>query len=357
MKISKIFDIKHPVIQAPMAGGPTTAELVSRISNLGGLGSVGAGYLSADALSDHIRRIKEGTQKPYSVNIFVNEIPENYNISERVRKKIDRYYSDLELGDPDFDPKATNKVEDQIDVVISQGTPIVSCTFGFFSKDQTSRLKRAGIVIVGTATSVAEAEYVEAMGADAITAQGFEAGGHRGSFLLDSNGHFPQVGGISLIPRVVDQVKVPVLASGGVSDGRSMLAAIALGASGVQMGTVFLTTDEAQGDPAMIKKVIDAKDTDTVLTKVFSGKLARGVQNNFIKDLDEIEGEIPDYPIMNSITAKIRAKAKETSNPELMSLWAGQSSCYARVETAEEAFSRLIREYYYHRDKLMRLDF
>ena len=357
MKIKDLLNIEHPIIQAPMAGGPTTAELVSKISNLGGLGSVGAGYLSASGLENHIRQIKTKTSKPYSVNIFVNDLPKDREVIKTVRDKITKFYDDLDLGPANFEPELESKIDDQIDVVIAERTPIVSCTFGFFNKDQLARLKQSGAIVVGTATSVDEAVYVESMGANVVTAQGFEAGGHRGSFLLTSNGSFPQVGSISLIPRIVDRVKIPVLASGGISDGRSMLAAISLGASGVQMGTVFLTTHEAKGNGEMVKKVIEAKDTDTVLTKSFSGKPARGVYNEFIQDLEKFESEIPNYPIMNSITSKIRSKAKDSSNPELMSLWAGQSSCYARNESAEEAFKRLISEYNYQREKLISFNF
>ena len=357
MQIKYLFDIQHPIVQAPMAGGPTTVDLVSKISNLGGLGSVGAGYLPASDLENQIRRLKKKTAKPFSVNLFVNDLPENREVIQTVRNKISKLYDELDLGPTNFEPELESKIEDQIDVVIAENTPVISCTFGFFNKDQLTRLKKSGAIVVGNATSVDEAVYVESMGADAVIAQGFEAGGHRGSFLPTASGGFPLVGSMSLIPRIVDRVKVPVLAAGGISDGRSILAAISLGASGVQIGTVFLTTHEAKGNSEMVRKLIEAKDTDTVLTKSFSGKLARGVFNRFIQYFEKNENEIPNYPIMNAITSKIRKKAKDLSTPDLMSLWAGQSSCYARNESAEEAFNRLISEYNYHREKFQSPNF
>lgn len=210
--------------------------------------------------------------------------------------------------------------------------PVFSFTFGNLSPDWLERLKSAGVVVMGTATTVAEAQVLAEAGVTVIVAQGSEAGGHRGTFLGVAEEAL--VGTMALVPAIVDQVSVPVVATGGIMDGRGLVAALALGAAGVQMGTAFLTCRESGAHAEHKAAILHSTEDSTVLTRAFSGKLARGIKNRFISDMQSYETVLPAYPIQNSLTKVMRRTAGQQNRPELMSLWAGQG---ARLSTAKSA--------------------
>lgn len=342
--LTRRLGIDHPVIQAPMAGGTTTPELVAAVSNAGGLGSIGAGYMPAQALTDAIARTRELTDRPFAVNLF---IPRPFDVdTDRVAQanaRLDTFRRELSIERPEPPTQYEQPFEDQFDAVAAAGVPVFSFTFGQLGAAHIQRLQKAGTTVVGTATTVAEARALAQDGVDVIVAQGAEAGGHRGTFL----GPFEQalIGTMALVPQVVDAVDVPVIASGGIMDGRGLAAAIALGAQGVQMGSAFLTCPESGAKPAHKKALLDCGERATVVTRAFSGKPARGLANRFIADMSPLEAALPDYPVQNAWTKDIRTAAGQAGDDAFMSLWAGQAAALSRALPAGELLARLIADY------------
>jgi nitronate monooxygenase len=336
------FGINIPIIQAPMAGGPSTPELVAAVSEAGGLGSIATGYMKPDVLIDAIESTKHKTNKPFSANLFVPPTSiDNFKTGTGAKKELEAIASDLGLHDLDFNVEPNVSIELLLDVLIKEHVRIVSFTFGVLPPETVIHLKINGIKLIGTATCVEEGRILETAGCDAIVAQGFEAGGHRGSFL---EGDPPRVGLMALVPQLVDAVDIPVIASGGIMDGRGIAAALLLGASAVQMGTAFLTTTESGGSPLWRKRIRESDDTSTVLTKTFSGKHARGIRNQFIQRMTPYENELSDYPVQNSITGAIRKTASAQADSEYMSLWAGQGAAMSRDISAGELMEALMKE-------------
>ena len=340
-KFCETLGLSYPIIQAPMAGGPTTPALVSAVSEAGGLGFVGAGYMKPDALRETITEIRRATDKPFGVNVFVLDdatLPQGPASS--VRRALLDIAEDLSVSDLNLEPSVSSNLDAHLDVLIEQRVPVVSCTFGVLTADRISALRAGGSVVVGTATTSEEAKALEEAGCDAIVLQGFEAGGHRGAFLANQ----PDVGLFALVPQTCDRVSVPVIASGGIMDGRGIAAALSLGAAAVQMGTAFLTVDESGASPVWKQEVRNASDVSTVLTKAFSGKRARGKRNEFVRRFEALEDEIPAYPLQNRITTTLRAAAKAQGRGEYMSLWAGQAAALSRTVPAAELMTALVDE-------------
>lgn len=341
-RLTTNLDIEYPIIQAPMAGGPTTPELVSEVSNEGGLGMIGAGYLSAEKLRNSIQEVKKRTNKPFGVNLFVVE---EQSVSEpRLHKSFESlkpFREELKMPEQLPEIRTSLGIDELIDVVIQEEVPICSFTFGIPKKELITRLKNHNIFVIGTATTVKEAKAVEEAGMDAVVAQGSEAGGHRGTFIGDyRNG---MIGTMALVPQVTDHVHIPVIASGGMMDGRGCAAATMLGAVGVQMGTAFLTTYESGANKLHKRAILTSTEEDSLITAAFSGKEARGLHNDFI----EIMGGnvfIEPYPIQNSLTKPIRSEAAKQGDTRFMSLWAGQGSRMSGHTTVKDFFRNLIRE-------------
>ncbi len=338
-----ITGIKIPIIQAPMAGGPSSPALVGAVSAAGGLGSIGGGYLGPRKLEDQIREVKSKTDMPFGVNLFITA-PGDKEIKPggRINDMLHRYADELgvELTEsvvpfPDFD--------EQIEVVVENDVRVFSFTFGIPDKKYIDKLKKNHTTIVGTATSVKEALILQAAGCDCVVSQGFEAGGHRGSFEYGEN--IPLVGSISLIPQIADKINIPLIASGGIMDGRGIFASFSLGASAVQMGTAFLTCEEAEVNRSWLDLLNESTDTSSSITNAFTGKYARGINNRFMEELKPFESEIPEYPVQHQLTRELRAKAKELNNTEFMSFWAGQGSPMCRTLKAKELINTLVEEY------------
>nr|WP_115303980.1 nitronate monooxygenase [Legionella beliardensis] len=340
-KLLKKIGITYPIIQAPMAGGATTPELVAAVSNAGGLGSLGAGYMSPNDIRQAIKKIRALTTKPFAVNLF---IPGPYQVSaskiEKALKDINQCCPELELEISAIVEPYAQPFDKQMKVLIEEKIPIFSYTFGTLSPEWIAQLRKNNTILIGTATTLTEAQLLEESGIDVIVAQGAEAGGHRGTFI--GRAEDALIGLLSLLPQLVDHITIPIIAAGAIMDGRGIMAAIDLGACGVQMGTAFLTCPES-GIPEAYKKILLEQQKDnTVLTHVFSGKMARGIRNKFIECMSE--KYILDYPVQNALTTMMRKKAKEKNNSEFMSLWAGQSANLCRKMTAEELIRILIAE-------------
>ena len=334
--------IEIPIIAAPMAGGPSSPELVAAVSSAGGLGSIGGGYLSPENLEKQINEVKALTDRPFGVNLFITDpgseiVSPGKDISDRLGSYADELGVELTgkvAPFPDFDK--------QFEVVLNSKPRVFSFTFGIPDKKYIEELKSNNILVVGTATSVGEALEIQNAGCDVVVAQGYEAGGHRGSFDLREG--LPLVGTIALVPQIADKVHIPVIASGGIMDGRGVFAALSLGASAVQMGTAFLTCEEANVNDSWIELIISSKDISTVLTNAYTGKYARGIKTRFTSEMKQFENEIPEYPSQHQHTRELRAKAKELNNSEFMSFWAGQGSGMSRKMPAKELLGHLVSE-------------
>lgn len=330
------ISIENKIIQAPMAG-VTRPELVAEVSNQGGIGSIGAGYLSQTATKAFIRAVKKQTDGVFSINLFV---PEASSVTEekikRAKQALEFAYEavDSELS---FDLTEAEKIfNDQIDLVIEESLAICSFTFGIPEKNLIRRLKKANIYLIGTATTVEEARAVEAAGLDAVVMQGSEAGGHRGSFLTND---YPLIGLMSLLSQVRKQVSIPIIAAGGIMTKTDIKAAYTLGANAVQLGTAFLVTHESGAHSLHKEAVLKATETDLVLTKSFSGKLARGINNSFIKAMQG--ADILPYPYQNDLTKELRRVAQMKNEKNYLSLWAGQNVRHARAQSVKALMERL----------------
>ena len=332
-RVTKALEIEHPVVQAPMAGGPTTPELVAAVSNAGGLGSLGAAYLPPETLREQVREIRRRTQAPFNVNLFVpSPFEADPERIERSGELLARYRQELGIRTLGIPSSFEESFEDQLEVVLEERVPVFSFTFGVPGEDQLHRLRDAGVITVGTATTVREGLRLEERGVEVVVAQGGEAGGHRGTFLGDFRDAL--IGAMALVPQMVDALSVPVIAAGGIVDGRGLAAALVLGAGAAQMGTAFLACEESGAHPEFKKAVLGAAEDETAVTRVFSGRAARGIKNRFLVEMGEHEEELPPFPVQNALTRDVRAEAQRQGRPEFMSLWAGQAVRLARPVTA-----------------------
>jgi nitronate monooxygenase len=346
--------IELPILQAPMAGGPSSPALVAAVSNAGGLGSLGGGYQSADALREDIRKTRALTSRPFGVNLFAPEAPEPPAPEdvERAAHALAPFRAEVGLGAPPpiapFPPFA-----DRLRVVLEERVPVFSFTFGLLPPEDLRALRAAGVFVMGTATSAREARALEAAGVDAIVAQGSEAGAHRGTFLGPPERAL--TGTLALVPQVVDAVSLPVVAAGGIMDGRGVAAALALGARAASLGTAFLACPES-GASRPYKDALLARaggDDATAITRAFTGRPARGLRNRFLEEMDG--APVLPYPLQHALTADLRREAAKAGKPDLLSLWAGQGAPLARARPAaelvrdlaseaEEALVRLVHE-------------
>lgn len=339
--ITAMLDIKYPIFQAPMAGGMTTPQLISGVSNCGGLGNMGAGYMSSDEIRNDIKRIRNLTDKPFGVNLFVPDSEASADAEEisSMEDVLAGYSSELGMKEkpslPEKDYAALYRK--QLDVLMEEQVPVCSFTFGIPESAIISELKKQGTIIIGTATNVKEAVEWEEAGADVIIAQGVEAGGHRGTFGSEESG---LIGSMALIPQVADAVSCPVAAAGGIMDSRGIAAAMMLGAAGAQLGTAFLTCRESGAHSLYKHALLNAREDQTAVTKAFSGKLARGIRNRFMEEMKGLQ-TLP-YPLQNDMTAPIRKQAAKLEQPEFMSLWAGQGVTLAEEVTVKELMIKLV---------------
>ncbi|MEP6949666.1 MAG: nitronate monooxygenase [Ginsengibacter sp.] len=344
-EVTRTLKIKYPIVQAPMLG-VTTPEMVAAISNQGGLGSLPVGGLSPEKTKDLIQKTKALTASPFAVNLFANRLPKNpdkikFDLMQDLLVQICRN-NDLCFERRSFDSLQFYSYTEQIDCLLGENIPVVSFTFGTLDSESIRALKERGIILIGTATCLKEAKILDQIGIDIVTAQGIEAGGHRGTFL--ENEPLSAIGLISLIPQLVERISRPILAAGGINDGKTIKAAFILGAQGVQPGTAFIASDESGAIPSYKKYLRDAVDTDSILTRSLSGRWARGLKNKFITEIEKSELLIPEYPIQVSLTSAIRIAAQQQNNREFTTLWAGQSAFKSEMKPIVEIFTKLIKE-------------
>ncbi len=330
-----------------MAGGVTTSELVAAVSNAGGLGMIGAGYMTPQQTREQIRELKQLTVKSFGINLFV---PNDFHHCEKEVKTaqalLKPFYKELGLEEKVFSLPTKEKTvatfKEQLQLIIEEQVPICSFTFGLPTVEQIKELKKNKITLIGTATTIEEAERNEAAGMDMVVMQGTEAGGHRGTFSHEAKDGY--IGLMSLIPQAVDSVNIPVIAAGGIMDGRGVSAALCLGAYAVQMGTAFLTCVESGANQVHKEAILQASADDVVLTRAFSGKWARGIDNRFIAEMKGNEEQLPGFPIQNTLTKALRGAASSQGIPDFMSLWSGQSPMLAKMQTVHELIETICNE-------------
>jgi nitronate monooxygenase len=312
--------IRVPIIQAPMAGGGDTPALVAAVCNAGALGCVGATYLTPAQIHDASRAVRSQTTHPFGINLFAS-VPagDPDGQLEAALARLAPYYEELGMDAPRHLAPPAATFDDQLAAVLDSGASVFSFTFGLFPAAAMDALKARRMFVMGTATTVTEAVALERSGVDAIVAQGSEAGGHRGSFAVP----FEQalIGTMALVPQIADAVSKPVIASGGIMDGRGVAAALALGASAAQMGTAFLTTHEAGIPDAYKEAILGAGEHETRITRAFSGRPARGIVNRFMSDVDASATALP-FPYQNALTRPLRQAAARQGRADLLNLWA-----------------------------------
>ena len=310
---ARALGVRYPLLQAPMSGS-TTPELAAAVSNAGALGSLGAAWLAPADLRAAIRAVRQLTDRPFMVNLFA-------------------------WPEPDAAPDAHPALDEQLAVVVEEQVPVFSFTFGI---PDFAEVKSAGAVIVGTATTVAEARALEAAGVDVVVAQGWEAGGHRGTF--ERPPAEVEVGSLVLVPQVVDAVSVPVLAAGGIMDGRGIAAALALGAGGASLGTAFLTTSESAASPAYRRLLAATPAEGTRVSRVFSGREARLVRTDAVEQLVGA-GEPPaPYPLQLDVTLPTHRAGLEADDPSRLFALAGQGAALVREAAAADLVETLVAE-------------
>ena len=343
-RILDLFGIDLPIIQAPMAGS-TTPEMVIAVSDVGGLGSLACAQYTPQQARDAVRQIKSATSRPFNINFFCHVPPEpDQARAEAWHAALRPYY--LEFGlDPDKLPPAGNRApfDAEFCAVVEEVRPAVcSFHFGLPEPSLLERVKRTGARIISSATTVAEARWLEERGCDAIIAMGVEAGGHRGSFLTENMA--AQIGTIALVPQVADAVRVPVIAAGGIGDARGIRAALALGASAVQMGTAYLFTPEAKIPAPHRQALRHAGDHETALTNIFTGRPARGMINRIMRELGPLSSLAPAFPTAGGSLTPLRNHTEAQGSGDFMSLWAGQAAPLGHETSARDLTLKLAAE-------------
>jgi len=343
-RLIDLFKIEHPIVLAPMAGA-IDFEIAAAVAEGGGLASLPFAMLNADQAREQIAKFRERTRKPVNVNFFCHTPPQLNNAREaRWRDALKPYYEELGIDPAAPIPTGMRMPFDAAfcEMVEATKPEVVSFHFGLPPADLFKRVKALGSITMSSATTVAEARWLEDRGVDVIIAQGFEAGGHRGMFLADDLA--AQVGTFALVPQIVDAVKVPVIATGAVSDARGIAAAFMLGAAGVQVGSAYMHCPESKVTAPHRAALSAAQDDGTRVTNLMTGRPARGFINRVMRDLGPISDVAPEFPLAAGALAPLRAKAEAKGSADFTSLWAGQAASLGRAAPAAEVTRKLAAE-------------
>ena len=327
-RLTAKLGIDYPVIQGPL-GGLSSQRLTAAVSNFGGLGSFGAHGLTPEAIKDVIAEIRSLTSKPFAMNLWVSMEDEgarrsDENAFNRSLAPLAIHIAALGAPRPEYKPYSPIRFEDQARVLLDEKVPVFSFIYGIPPREILEECRAKRIVTIGTATTPEEGAALQDAGVDAIVASGFEAGGHRGSFLRAAEDSL--TGTFSLVPQIADMVDVPVIAAGGIADARGVVAALALGAEAVQMGTAFLACEESGASPLHRHALREKKAGHTALTKGFTGRLARGIHNRLLEELNREGTAILPYPLQRRLVRSLAIPAEAAGRSDLLPLWAGQSA-------------------------------
>ncbi|RIK85460.1 MAG: 2-nitropropane dioxygenase [Hyphomicrobiales bacterium] len=343
-RIPDLLGIEHPIIQAPMAG-PVFSDMVIAACEAGALGSLPCATIDESRIRAEIGIVRQATDRPFNVNFFCHTPPAFDAAREaRWRERLRPYYVELGL-DPDMDVPVSNRTpfDDALCALVEEFRPkVVSFHFGLPETALLERVKATGAAVLSSATTVEEAVWLEDHGCDAVIAQGAEAGGHRGNFLTHDMA--TQIGTFALVPQVADAVKVPVIAAGGITDARGIVAALALGAAAVQIGTAYLYTPEARIAALHRAALRSGRAGETALTNVFTGRPARGILNRVMRETGPLSDDAPAFPLAGGALAPLRAASEKAGSDGFMSLWAGQAARLSREMGAAELTRTLAAE-------------
>jgi nitronate monooxygenase len=343
MNIKDLLGIELPIIQAPMAG-VQGSELAIAVSQAGGLGSLPCAMLTPDMIRSELTAITTKTNKPFNVNFFCHTPPDVNTEREGIwRNALQPYFSEYKINADEI-PAGLGRApfsHEIADIIEEFRPPVVSFHFGLPSQDLIARVKNWGAKVISSATTVEEALWLEANGADAIIAQGLEAGGHRGIFLSDDI--TTQIGTFSLLPQIAQAVNIPVIAAGGIADAKGISAALSLGAAAVQVGTAYLLCPETKTSGVHRAALKSPSAQHTALTNLFSGRPARSIVNRVIKEIGPISSNTPEFPLATTAITALRSKAEANGSGDFSPLWCGQNATGCKEIPAAELTKQLAK--------------
>ena len=340
VELTDLLGVDLPIVLGAF-GGVSSVALAATVSELGGLGSYGLYGYSAERITETAARLRSETLRPFLLNLWLplddaaDGTPEDFDAS---RHRLQPFYDEFGIEPPALPDRFIPPFDEQIEAALAARPAVLSFVYGVPPADVVSHAQERGIVVLGTATTVDEAVALERGGVDAVVASGAEAAGHRVSFLQRAEDSL--VGTFALVPQVADAISVPVIAAGGIADRRGVAAALALGASGVQVGTAFLRTRESAVNDSYRQAIIDAAGHSTVLTRALSGRLARGIPNRAVRTIEQGD-RVATFPTQNWLTGQFRAEAARRDFADLQSLWMGQASPLARFDEAQALYEEL----------------
>lgn len=345
--ITSLLGIRYPILQGPMGGGLSSAGLVAAVSNAGGLGGYGAYTLTPEQILEADREIRTKTDQPYNINLWVSDVdphlkdytPEQF---EAARLRFKPYFDELRIPLPEPAIDIPSKFEKQVEAIFRIKPAVFSFVFGIPAKEILQECRRLGIITAGGATTLDEALALEEAGVDAIVATGFEAGGHRPSFLRPAMASL--TGTFTLIQQVSHKLRTPIIAAGGIADGKGVAAALTLGADAVQIGTAFLACDESGATPLHRQTLFSEASRHSVLTKAFTGRIGRGIANRITQDLAAGSEEIAPFPLQSLFLAPLRAAAIQQGRTDLVLFWGGQIAPVLKHTKAAGLMQSLIDE-------------
>jgi nitronate monooxygenase len=346
-KVSEILGIQYPILQGPFGGNLSSVELVSTVSNAGGLGGYGAYTLSPQEIVEVDQQIKAATNKPYNINLWVSDTDaingtvtnEQYEQAIKIFKP---YFGEVDIALPAKEAPFESRFENQVQVILDVRPKVFSFTFGIPSANILDQCRKSDIKTIGTATTVDEAVALEAAGVDLIIASGFEAGGHRPSFLAPAEQS--TFGTFVLLQLIKEKVKTPVIAAGGIANGKGVAAALALGADAVQIGTAFLATDESNATAIHREMLFSNAAKETILSRAFTGRLGRGITSRIAKDLVNREKEFLPFPLQTQFMSHLRKAAIEQQKWDLILFWSGQIAPVLKHRRAGELMKSILEE-------------
>lgn len=347
-KFTKLLGIDYPIVQGPFGGGLSSVNLTSTVSNAGALGSFGGQPYTAQEIVDACTEIKRHTGKPFNINLWVDDRDarlayfgdDDYKVLTKLFKP---YFDELNLPIPDKPTDLGARFEEQIQAIFEVKPDVFSFVYGIPSQSILEKCKGLGIITIGAATTVDEAIALQNAGVDAVVATGFEAGGHRVSFLRSAEDSL--TGTFALIPQVADAVGIPIIAAGGIADARGIRAALALGADAVQMGTAFLATAQSNASQDHKDKLFTPDAKYTSLSKAFTGRLSRGIRNRLTEELKTYEHLMAPYPLQGKFMGHLKAYPATTdTNPDLKAYWAGQAAALLKYKDAKILIETLVNE-------------
>jgi nitronate monooxygenase len=342
--ITRRLELNAPIVQGPFGSGLSSVDLVVAVSESGGLGSFGVHHLEGPAIRDVAARIRERTNRSFALNLWIpHQGADDPPLTDAQWKGaldlLRPWFDEMRVPLPERPARFMPRYDEQVEAVLEAKPAVFSFVFGVPSTDVLERCRRDGITTIGAATTVDEARLLADAGVDMVVASGMEAGGHRVSFLREPEDCL--TGTLALVPAVADTIRVPVIAAGGISDGRGIAAVLALGASAAQIGTAFLACEESNASPLHRQMLFSEAARRTSLTRAFTGRLARSIHNEFIEKLRGRENELPAYPVQAWLTGRLKEAALKAGRADVISLWAGQGAWRLKHRKAAELLTWL----------------